>query len=245
MSRLAQEAKPLVKALRPLLLQYRKHVFDDGTAWAYYGQTFERRLEVLIRIADRLRDPCFLDLIEQATSRLFKEWETDNALINDGVELLRTLDCVIWPPLHESSAHCDFIRERLVQEAVSGCSAGELNELICVIDLDSDSDGHFHFSLREAFKEYKRGQFREDLYGCRSSEQFEELMEDLKLFAGTLRVDTAEMISDTEDRMNEFEAEQEARDSYDEDEYKDHWRAERSTEASIRDMFQSLGTDRT
>jgi hypothetical protein len=61
--------------------------------------------------------------------------------------------------------------------------------------------------LREAFKEYERSQFRHDLRGYRSSEQFEEFIEDLKLFNESLGVDTAEMISDTEERMNEFEAE--------------------------------------
>jgi hypothetical protein len=45
------------------------------------------------------------------------------------------------------------------------------------------------------------------LRGYRSSEQFEEFIEDLKLFNESLGVDTAEMISDTEERMNEFEAE--------------------------------------
>ncbi|MGA7323029.1 MAG: ATP-binding protein [Rhodomicrobium sp.] len=244
MARLAQEAQPLAQNLRPLLLKDRRYELDDGTV-SYHGETFERRLAALIRFADWLRHRCFLELVEETTSRLFKEWETDDASINDGVDLLRTLDCVAWPPLQKESDICDFIRERLVEEAVSGCRADELRELTCVIDLATDSDGHLHCSLRGAFKEYKRSQFRHDLSGCRSSEQFEEFIEDLKLFSESLGVDTAEMISDTEERMIEFQAEQEARDSYNEDEYKERWRADRSTEASIKDMFQSLATDRS
>src|SRR5262249_31866243 len=77
-ARLAQEAEALAKALRPLLLTDRRHDLGKG-AVAYHGETFERRLTVMVSIANGFRHPSILELVKQASDRLFKEWETEGA----------------------------------------------------------------------------------------------------------------------------------------------------------------------
>ena len=184
-------------------------------------------------ITDRLRHPGFAKLVELATQRLFKEWETESAAIDDGVELLRAVERIAWPPQRATPNVLDLIRGKLADEAASGCRADDLRQLLSVIDLNADADGRWHSALRQAFRVDQLDFFAEDLSDCGHSEGFKILIEGLKLFSAKLGVDASRLIFATEECMTEFEGGQEADDSYHEDELKDRWRTERSSEASI------------
>jgi hypothetical protein len=214
-----------------------------GGSAVYRGVTFERRLAVLIGIADRLRASVLRRIVECASQRLFEEWKNEAAEIDDGVQILRAFERATWAPLTAMTQVVARVRDGLVDQAELGCRVDELRELISVIDFDTDEDGTLHRALRSAYREYRRDNFRGDLSECRADEQFAGLLEDLELFKDRLGVDISREVAAVHERMSEYEEEEHKERDYD-GEASDLRAQELFREASIREMFGSLASDR-
>jgi hypothetical protein len=219
--------------------------FDMGQgAVGYRGLTFERRMAVVVDIADRLGTPAVAALISPLFARLQQEWTTERADINDAVELLRALDNTqSIDPTTLDVMKC-AVKAALIEEARTGCRSDELRELIGVIDTsEADADGALSAACA-AFDEYRQSMFRDELRECRSREQFDGLTEDLELFRDQLGVNVSPLLQKVEETKNEFEESEEAYAEHMQDEYKERWRDERASERSVSDMFGSLRGDR-
>ena len=219
--------------------------FDMGQgAYGYRGATFERRLAVVVNMADRLASSAIASLIPLLFARLQHEWVTERPDINDAVEALRALDGtrLVEPVALEAMTRA--IKAALVEDVQSGCRSDELRELIGVIDT-SEADADAALSpARLAFQTYRQTIFQDELRECRAREQFDALSEDLELFREQLGVDVSSLLTKVEEAKNDFEEHEDAYADHMQDEYKEHWRDERASERSVSDMFGSLRSDR-
>jgi DNA polymerase III delta prime subunit len=234
-------ADRLVGTAEARLLDARRVELDQGVV-AYQGLTFERRMTVILEMADRF--PAFGRLIGPAFTRLKQEWETDDPEINDAVDLIRTLKGTRTLGSDELMRMREAIEAALLQEASRGCRSDELRELISVIDMSAGAGDRAVAVARSAFNEYMDTQFPDELRDCRSREQFGALISDLQLFRRELGVEVGGLIERVEEARAEFDANEEARADYMQDEWKERWHFERASERSVSEMFDSLRGER-
>lgn len=90
---LRQNARRLVTAIGKLAIENRRVTLAGG-ATGYRGPTYERRMTIIIDMAQRLANDDIAALTEPAMNRLVETWGAGEIAINDGVELLRALEDV-------------------------------------------------------------------------------------------------------------------------------------------------------
>ncbi|MCK1297422.1 MULTISPECIES: restriction endonuclease [unclassified Bradyrhizobium] len=235
---------PIAASLAQRMTEGRRIDMGKG-AVGYRGPTFERRLTVVIDMADRLGSSSIASLIAPLFARLQQEWITERPDINDGVDALRALDGARSVDPVTLDAMTAAIKAALLEDVQDGCRSDELRELIGVIDT-SDADADAALSpARAAFDAYCAGTFQDELRECRSREQFDGLVEDLELFRDQLGVDVSSLLTRVEEAKGEFEEHEDAYADHMQDEYKERWRDERASERSVSDMFGSLREDRS
>ena len=79
---------------------------------------------------------------------------------------------------------------------------------------------------------------------CRSDEEFEELIDNLKFFQVVLNAKTDAFVTELEEARQELAEEKEQYADADAEEYKERWREARYEEESIAGMFGGLKSDR-
>ena len=149
----------------------RRIDLGQGTV-GYRGPTFERRLAVIVDMADRLSSPVFSSLIGPSFARLQEEWQRERPDINDAADALRVLDGTRSVDPQDLRRMKTAIEQALLEEARSGCRSDELRELISVVDT---SAGPAVSAARSAFSHYRRSLFAGELRDCRSVERFDGL----------------------------------------------------------------------
>lgn len=243
MSALSQKAEWIAETIEPRMYDSRKVTFGNGTV-VYKGTTFEKRLAVLIGIADRLRHPLFLQLIEKSFARLNEEWLTEAVNIGDGIAILRAYNWLSWSSLETMFTVYEGCRNAIVTEAAKGCSSDDLRDLISALDGDDLADEQVKEMLRKALETYQRDYFAGELRECRASEQFDGLLDDLAEFHRVLNVDTNRETEKTLEAKEEFEENESAYADHMQDEWKERHYEQREDENSVREMFGSLKSDR-
>jgi hypothetical protein len=211
---------------------------------SYHGTTFERRLAVVIDMADRMPGSGFSNLIEPLFTRLVEEWRLESLEINDAVGVLRALDRTRSETADEVAKQKEIVLARLLAEIQKGCRSDELREIIAVVDTAGGTNRSVVAAARTAFEKYWQTQFADELGECRSRDQFEGMIEDLELFKKALGVDVTSLIERVSEAQGEFEDYEGARADHMEDEWKERWHEERESERSVSDMFGSLKGDR-
>lgn len=227
------------------LANVNRRVALDGGGTGYVGPTYERRLGMIVEMAQWLNAPAIAALIKPAFRRLTEEWHTERPEINDAVELVRALDASTSATTgdRDLSALRETVLRKVLEEARTGCRSDELRELLSVVDTDDTTECEVQIA-RDSFVEYQRNYFADELRECRSREQFFELIEDLKLFRDRLGVDVAAMIQRVEEANAEFEEHEDIYADHMQDEWKERYRSERDGDRSISEMFGSLSGDR-
>jgi hypothetical protein len=113
-----------------------------------------------------------------------------------------------------------------------------------VIDMSAGAGDRGAQAARSAFNEYTDTQFSGELRDCRSREQFDALISNLELFRRELGVEVGGLIERVEEARAEFDANEEVRADYMQDEWKERWHFERASERSVSEMFDSLRGER-
>lgn len=243
MSALSKRPEWVAETIEPRLYDSRKFTFGNGTV-VYKGTTFEKRLAVLIGIADRLRNPLFLQLITKSFARLSEEWLTEDVNISDGIEILRAYNRLTWSSLETMFTVYEGCRDAIVTEAAEGCSSDDLRDLISALDGDDLAEEQVIVMLRKGLKAYQRDYFAGDLRERRTSGQFDALLDNLAEFQSVLNVDTNRETEKTLEAKEEFEEYESARADHEQDEWKERHYEQRADENSVREMFGSLKSDR-
>jgi Restriction endonuclease len=240
---ISQQGDRLVNSVGQRMLDRRRIDHGKGSV-SYYGATYERRLAVVIDMADRMPTSRFSDLIEPLFDRLFEEWRSESPQIIDTVVVLRATDRIRSMSSDEIEKRQAVIRGALLTEIRSGCRSDELREVISILDASDASNHTMIDATRTAFDVYRRSHFAEDLRECRSRDQFDGLIEDLELFKEELGVNVDRLLEQVQEGKDEFEAHEEARADHMLDEWKERRHDERDGDRSVSDMFGSLRDDR-
>ena len=239
---LSQKPEWVAEAIEPRLYDSRKVPLGNG-AVGYRGTTFEKRLAVLIEIADRLRNPLFLQLIARGFGRLSEEWRTESVNINDGIAILRAYNSLTWSSLETIFTVYEGCRDAIVDEAAKGCSSDDLRDLISVLDGGDLGDDQVIVMLRKGLEAYQRYYFAGELQECRTSGQFDALLDDLAEFQRALNLETNCEIEQTLEAKEEHEENESAYADHMQDEWKEQHYDQRADEKSVREMFGSLKFD--
>lgn len=234
----ARQVKRLIPAVAQLAIENRR-IDLGGGAIGFRGLTYERRLTIIVEMAERLASAELAALVAPMMARLEGEWIEDGTNINDGVELLRALDAARFLSANDAANVRKEVQDAILNEARSGCRAYELRELLSVLDNTAAVT-----AARAGFVHFEQHHFSEELRECRSGEQFDDLIEDLKLFRNELGVDVERLIKRVEEAKAEFDAHEDEYTDHMLDEWKERHYFERDAERSISELFLSLRGDR-
>jgi hypothetical protein len=239
---LGHEVGRLIPAVARLAIENRRVDLGGGTI-GFRGPSYERRLAIIVEMAERLNSIEFAALVTPTMARLAEEWRSGQININDGVELLRALDVARSLPAAEVEDVREQVQDAILSEARTGCRAEELRELLSVLDT-SDLAAPTVLAAQASFAHFEQHHFGEELRECRSREQFDGLIEDLELFRDELGVNVERLIERVEEAKAEFEEHEDAYADHMEDEWRERYRFERDADRSISELFSSLRGDR-
>ena len=199
----------------------------------------ERRLSILIDIVNETQSVSLKQLILPFAEALIAFWRTNRVAIEDAVSVIRKIRGDSWAvaeipdDLHSRMLDC------VIDDAREGCPSSDLRELASLVSED-DPDIDVYASLRDAFKSYLDAYFSTELRECRSTADFEGLIDELDLVAHYINVNVSVQISKIRSEAEQFEEYQSSREDHMYDEWRDRWHDQRSDETSVRDMFGSL-----
>lgn len=239
MSALSPKVELVAASITPRLFDPRKIPMENGS-FAYVGTTFEKRLAVLVEIADHFQHPILLQLVKELYNRLNEEWLTEAVNISDGIEILRSFNRIRWSALDTIPDILFGCRDAVIAEAEKGCSSDNLRDLVSALPSDEIEEDLVLAALQNGVKAYRREYFREELRECQSSSQFDGLLDDLKEFHTVLNVDTTREIETTQAAKEVFEENEAAYADHMQDEWKERNYESHADETSVREMFGSL-----
>ena len=127
--------------------------------------------------------------------------------LTDIAEVLRAVDqCK-----NLSHATLDQIAGELtnaaLEDAKTHCTGGELAELVGALDTEGDAESPIMQGLRLAFEAYENKSFHDELSDCRSTEEFDRMLEDLDLFQTYIGTDVDELVKRVKEAQDEWESE--------------------------------------
>jgi hypothetical protein len=204
--------------------------------------TDEARLAAALPLADALKSVEMLELAKTLAATMTTTWLSQGAQINDGVEALRALERISWPPLQNGDLERQ-LAAKLVEQAQRGCRSDELREIVSVVELEGPDNAATLAALQAAF-ENSRQNIESEIGDCRKEDEFKGLEEDYELFASSLGVDVSGELERLQEAFSEYNDYEEQRADQMMDEYKERSRDSRSSDDSVRDMFASLRGDR-
>jgi len=204
--------------------------------------TDEARLAAALPLADALKSVDMLELAKTLAAAMTTTWLSQGVQINDGVEALRALERVSWPPLQNGDLE-RLLAAKLVEQAQRGCRSDELREIVSVVELEGPENAATLVALQAAF-ENSRQNIESEIGDCRKEDEFKGLEEDYELFASSLGVDVSDELERLQEAFSQYNDYEEQRADEMMDEYKERSRESRSSDDSVRDMFASLRGDR-
>lgn len=241
MEALGREGRNLASGLGELAMQERRVVLGKGGT-GYCGSTYERRLTIILDMAQCLSSKDVAALVEPVMECLSDAWREDNLSVDDSVHLLRVLDDISCLPSNEIDGIRVRVSEALLSEMQSGCRADELRDILNAMDSISFTchSEHIITAARAGFQRFVEDHFDNDLRDCRSTEKFDELIEDLELFGRRLDVDIEHLVNRVADAKGEYEDHQEAYADQMQDDWKERAHEARDAEMDVSDLFGSL-----
>jgi hypothetical protein len=239
---LAREAPHFIPTVSKLAIEDRRTDLGGGSI-GYRGLTYERRLTIIVEMAEQLASADLAVVVATTMARLKEEWTEEETNINDAVELLRALKAAHFLSASDGTIMCGEVQDAILNAARRGCRAEELRELLGV--LDAGTDLVIMEAAQTSFASFEQKYFSDDLWECRSQEQFDSLVEDLELFRDKLGANVERLVERVKEAEAEFAAQENDRGDHMRDEWKERYYSEREDESSIADMFGSLRDDRT
>ena len=227
--------------LQTLVLADRRHRHGDGVF--YFDLSFEKRLVLLLAIAQETRSSLLAPIIDALVARMQKEWVEDRVDLNDAAELLRSLASSTIIETTERDRLWTLVRAAALAEVAQSARSDQIRELIYALDVDDGDDPEAKAVLIAACEAYRRDHFADELRQTNTMQGYEDLLEDLTLFQTALGVNVEGPIDAVQTGRDEFEEHESSYADHHEDEWKERWRDERASERDVRDMFGSLKSD--
>jgi hypothetical protein len=231
-------ASHLPDAIERLLNAPRKIDLGKGSA-GYTDTSLERRLAVLIDIANATRSAPLRQLILPFVENIVAIWQTERVNIEDALSAIGIIRQRGWAVAEVANDLEKRLLLCIIDDARGGCTSSELRELASLISENNPTPFDLE-PLRDAFKSYLDEYFTTELRECRSTADFEGLIDELDLIAHYTKINVSVQITKIRAEADEFEEHKSRYEDHMHDEWKDRWRDHRSDERSVRDMFSSL-----
>lgn len=189
------------------LLAMRNRRRQTGRGFSYHGTTFESRLLTTIKMANAMPGGPIEVFLGKLYARVGEEHRQSGPILTDVAEVLRAVD------LCKNLSHgtLDQIAVELttaaLEDAKTHCTGGELTELVGALDTEGDAESPIMQGLRLAFEAYETKSFRDELSDCRSTEEFDRMLEDLDLFQTYIGADVDELVKRVKEVQDEWESE--------------------------------------
>ncbi|MCU0732867.1 MAG: hypothetical protein MUE84_14950, partial [Hyphomonas sp.] len=210
----------------------------------YTAPTYEERLATIIRMADALRAPALLPIIEGIIGKIREERSETLCEIDDTIAAVKAFESVGWEELQRFGSFFDDCAGELVASAEYSCGSNELRALLEQYE-DAQKPSHpLKASLRTAFDGFLGSYLSDEISNCQSEQDFDSLIDHLEYFGRTFAVDVDNQIASVTEARDEYVDYEEQRADQQMDEYKEHRREERANEEGIREMFGSLRSER-
>ena len=207
--------------------------------------TIEERIAMLLSMADVLRNPGFLELVQSHADYGSEIWNTRRANVTGCIEVLKTLNQSTWEPIARNQVLRLVFNRLIVNEVVNGCMSEELVDVMEYFDEKNSIPARVYEKVRSATEDLLTGYYlAEEIADCQSSTQYDELVVRLKYLGERLDLDVAPGIAEITEHKERFEEEQEYHADMAMDDWKDQWSDKRQTEDQIRGLFATLAEDR-
>lgn len=225
-------------------LAVAQRAFPDADGhMVYLRPTYEKRLGLLIAMADTLRSAVLVDQINPVIDRIRVEREAALCDINDTVGVVRTFQQTTWNALESFGAFFESCIPDMIESATLSCTSGELRQVLLLFETDDNSPHPLTSTMEEAYEKYVANYLSDEISNCQSETDYQGLIDDLEYFGRVLSVDVDYHVASVQEQLDEFINYEEQRADHMMDEYKEQRHFERSTDDSIREMFGSLGSD--
>lgn len=211
---------------------------------AYIAPSYEERLATMIRMADALRAPALLPVIDGIIARIKEERSETLCEIDDTISAVKAFESAGWEELQRFDPFFDDCAGELVASAEHSCGSGELRALLEQYEDAQTPDHPFKESLKKAFEGFLGSYLSDEIRNCQSEQDFDGLIDHLEYFGRTFAFDVDNQIASVNEARDEYVDYEEQRADQQMDEYKEHRREERANEDGIREMFGSLRLER-
>ncbi|MCZ4343797.1 restriction endonuclease [Sphingomonadaceae bacterium G21617-S1] len=220
-----------------------QRAFQHPQGFVYTAPTYEERLATTVRMADALRTPALLPVIEGVIERLKEERTATLCEIDDTIAAVKAYESASWDALQAFQPFFDDCASELIESAEHSCGANELRALLGQYE-DSQKPIHpFKDSLKKAFDGFLSSNLSDEIRNCQSGQDFDALIDHLEYFGRTFDVDVDNQVGRVREALDEHTDYEEQRADQEMDEYKEQSRATRANEDGIREMFGSLRSD--
>lgn len=227
----------VTEAIERLLVVPNKVPVKGG--FAYIDDSMELRLATMVQAAGVLKSAKFARFVATSLETLIANWVTEAPDLDDGLALLAR----VGADARVLKSSGEDVRRRIVRalvaEASTGCASDQLRELLNALSTE-EIDEELEDLLFAAAEAYRSSYFGDELRNCKSSGDFENLQEDLKLIADRTNIDFELTQLEIRDAWSEFEDYQAAAEDRAYEHWKDQRYERRESDRAVDDMFDSL-----
>ncbi|SER90111.1 nSTAND3 domain-containing NTPase [Sphingobium sp. YR768] len=243
---LCRHIERLAPHIERLALRQQSGGSTAGTS-TYVGPSFEKRISVVIEMADDFRAPVLLPLIEAIIARIDKVRETQYCTIADMITAIKCYRRVQWEALDLIQPFFDRCGDELVESAIAECSSDELRNILYLFENNDASEMGAEHPLREALQDaydnFVENSFSGELGTCQTEGSFTALINDLEYFGRVFDVDVSHQISYINEGLEEYQLAEDQRADQQMEDYRERRSIERTSDEGIRDLFSSLRTE--
>lgn len=204
----------------------------------------ERHLVTLMRIAEALHAVPFAETVDIQVGRVRAAWAISYCDPGATVALVRTIDAVTWTGLGPLAAFRRECMTELVGTASQGCASDDLREVLELLDRNGGEDSSdLRAKLSPAAVAYARDHFTDELDGCQSEQDYQNLLDSLTYFSERLDADLRYELAKVEEGRAAYIESQLEREDEEYDGYRDARYERRESDEQIRSMFGSLQSE--
>ncbi|WP_421386604.1 restriction endonuclease [Agrobacterium tumefaciens] len=202
---LAANQTQILEQYELLSMRNRRHQSSRGVS--FHGTTFESRLLTTIEMANAMPGGPIEEFLGRLYARVIEEHRQSGPILTDVAEVLRAVDLCKNLPRATLDKISDELTTAALEDAKTSCSGGDLAELVSILDTDGDQDSPIMQGLRAAFKAYENKSFHDEVSDCRSTEEFDRMLEDLDLFQKYVGVNVDGLVRSVKEAQEEWESE--------------------------------------
>ncbi|MCF1464609.1 hypothetical protein FS827_25335 [Agrobacterium vitis] len=234
-----REMAEIIGNLEKVLLADRR--FQQGGAVFFTDLTFEKRLLLLLSIHEGTGSAILRPLIAKLLDRMQAEWVDDDVDVHDATMVLRTLPSLTLLAEDDVSRVRETIAAGILEDLNRrSARPDEIREVIVAFGLKTSDVGEMKAVLTRSYERYREDYFSDELRGISTGQEYEALLDDLRLLQDVLGVNAEGPIDAVATALSEHEDYESSYADAHEDDWKEQRYEQRATDAEIRDMFDTL-----